>query len=84
MSDQWFPEDPDDFHRWVKPTPAPCPDCPCCSARLCETGNCLLMAGAADKDAVKGCPCDKTRLAIEAARQRKLAERSDGQTGDTQ
>lgn len=30
------PLPPDDFHTWAKPAPEPCPDCECCSDRLCR------------------------------------------------
>ena len=58
--------------EYVAPAPAACPHCPCCSARLCETGDCLTMAAAADKEIVKDCPCDAARLAIVAARAQAL------------
>jgi hypothetical protein len=53
-------------HRWVRPGSTPCPNCPCCSAALCEKARtdpweglreCAFHAARADWDTVKDCPC---------------------------
>ena len=61
MSDEaWFPEP---FGPIYEPPPAaPCPDCECCTARLCEKAvrfglHCAWFAGAADKEITARCPC---------------------------
>ncbi|MFF4179635.1 hypothetical protein [Streptomyces sp. NPDC001750] len=48
--------------EYVRPTQAPCPTCPCCSARLCETGRtsvmqCLGHVAVSVYADVAGCPC---------------------------
>lgn len=55
------PPPPDDFHTWAQPASEPCPDCPCCSARLCaraieKNSACHHEAGTGDYDVSK-CPC---------------------------
>ncbi|MFF4412149.1 hypothetical protein ACFYY8_06420 [Streptosporangium sp. NPDC001559] len=57
-----FPLDDPDDHQWVRPAPADCPDCDCCTAQLCEQGRvnsfgCVMVAQPADKERVHGCPC---------------------------
>lgn len=51
---------------YVRPASTPCPNCPCCSAALCEKAladpweglrDCATHAARADWDIVKGCPC---------------------------
>ncbi|PSK52405.1 hypothetical protein B0E38_04731 [Streptomyces sp. 111WW2] len=47
---------------YVRPAPAPCPDCDCCSAALCERGRtstfrCAGLAQEAHRALVYGCPC---------------------------
>lgn len=52
--------------EWVRPGGGPCPNCACCSKRLCQTAraaehevmrDCATHAGRADWDIVKDCPC---------------------------
>ncbi|CAL9608845.1 hypothetical protein SUDANB1_05583 [Streptomyces sp. enrichment culture] len=46
--------------EYVRPAPAACPDCACCSARLCERGRSSVhqCGGISDKpETVKDCPC---------------------------
>lgn len=51
-----------DHHRWVRPAADPCPDCVCCSARLCKRAitrdSACHLEGArgGDYDPSK-CPC---------------------------
>jgi hypothetical protein len=64
----WIPVEPvDDYHSWAKPAPDACPDCECCSKRLCENarandragrfdGACHLLGTSADFD-LSQCPC---------------------------
>ncbi|MFJ3097955.1 hypothetical protein [Streptomyces hydrogenans] len=62
-----------DGHRWMRLAPDDCPDCTCCSARLCAqakqqrdpmTGEpgvpCTWLAPSQDFDTVYGCPCTTT------------------------
>lgn len=57
------PPPPDDFHTWARPASPPCPDCECCSARLCTTakerGMACLQVGDQGPDVMdlRGCPC---------------------------
>lgn len=53
-------------HRWMKPAPNDCPNCPCCTLALCQKatatlGECFMYLGSnADdqvRDAVWDCPC---------------------------
>jgi hypothetical protein len=49
---------------YESPPAAPCPDCECCTARLCQKAvtaglSCVWFAGAADKEIVSGCPCSR-------------------------
>ncbi|MGV9271495.1 hypothetical protein ACWDRR_43415 [Kitasatospora sp. NPDC003701] len=61
--------DAPDGHTWQRPAPDDCPDCDCCTARLCAqaaqdtdpvTGTqgipCVWLAPS-DADTVRGCPC---------------------------
>lgn len=48
--------------EYVAPEPAPCPNCKCCTARLCARAEnahttCALTAVGDDVAIVKGCPC---------------------------
>jgi len=49
--------------EYLRPAQAPCPNCPCCSARLCEKGrNCVMQCHGhvADPETVaivSACPC---------------------------
>lgn len=59
------PPPPDDFHTWARPASAPCPDCLCCSARLCNSARaqqsfCDVVGSGADFDLGK-CPCVGSR-----------------------
>jgi hypothetical protein len=57
------PPPPDDFHTWARPAPADCPDCDCCSVRLCETakerGSSCRQAGDQGPGVMdlSDCPC---------------------------
>jgi hypothetical protein len=47
---------------YERPQGAPCPDCDCCTARLCETAesaglSCVQYAAAGDAEVDAGCPC---------------------------
>lgn len=69
-----------DFHTWIKPEAEPCPDCPCCSARLCEAGRqnalgCALLCDGNDWSTVRDCPCSAaTTEGTAAHRIRRLAQ----------
>ncbi|WP_052069735.1 hypothetical protein [Streptacidiphilus albus] len=57
----WYAEAGDE-HAWVRPVPGDCPNCGCCTARLCETGGksplgCAGHSTLAEKPAVSNCPC---------------------------
>jgi hypothetical protein len=59
------PPPPDDYHVWAKPAPEPCPDCDCCSRRLCATAleentACHFLGKSADFD-LAFCPCWRTQ-----------------------
>ncbi|WP_327384997.1 hypothetical protein [Streptomyces sp. NBC_01207] len=47
--------------EYVRPKPAACPDCQCCTAALCERGRSSVMEclglTADHRDVVRGCPC---------------------------
>ncbi|GAA4626701.1 hypothetical protein GCM10023196_036010 [Actinoallomurus vinaceus] len=50
-----------DFHTWVDPSAGPCPNCECCTERLCERGRkhafgCLGVA-TSGRELVRDCPC---------------------------
>ena len=52
---------PDDYHYWAKPVSDACPDCRCCSARLCATAKerdsfCDFVGTPGDLD-LSECPC---------------------------
>jgi hypothetical protein len=54
--------DAGDHHTWVRPAPGACPDCECCTARLCATGReswrgCAAYSTEADRATVADCPC---------------------------
>lgn len=66
MEDASF--EPPDGHRWLKAAPEDCPNCTCCSARLCKTAKtadigvlygigqqCAWISD--DYAATVGCPC---------------------------
>ena len=67
-----------DFHTWIKPEPPACPNCSCCSERLCELGRqhafgCGAVACAEDWVTVRGCPCSaETTEGTEAHRAAQL------------
>jgi hypothetical protein len=49
---------------YERPAGDPCPDCTCCTARLCEAGRkvvggCKSAAPTADREIVRGCPCGR-------------------------
>jgi len=75
-----IPLDDPDGHRWAmprQPEPDACPNCSCCTARLCEqaaekTTWCVRVASAADRDTVMNCPCSDQQ--IKAARAAYRAE----------
>lgn len=55
-----YPEPFDAEH--VRPTPAACTSCSCCSAQLCEEGRkvafgCAAQSSTEDKPLVQDCPC---------------------------
>lgn len=53
--------------EWVRPAAAPCPNCECCSARLCELAaskrlleqNCAYHGERSLWDQLIGCPCPR-------------------------
>lgn len=53
----------DDTHEWVRPPAPPCPDCGCCTARLCETARdrrvpcSTIGAPGPDGPNLNDCPC---------------------------
>ena len=56
------PTPPDDHHTWARPAPDGCPNCRCCSKRLCETakekGSFCDFVGAPGGDFdLSECPC---------------------------
>ena len=64
MTDLWRYLDPDSF-RLDRPAVRSCPDCQCCTARLCETARargstCEAEAGDRAADAAR-CPCQPAR-----------------------
>lgn len=55
------PPPPDDHHTWARPAPEACPDCDCCSARLCALAiekrtACHWEGRSGDFDLAE-CPC---------------------------
>lgn len=55
------PSDPVE-HVWVTPPSEPCPDCPCCSKRLCERAldrdaACHWEGGQSHGYDLRWCPC---------------------------
>lgn len=87
MSDPYAHGMPEgDFHSWVKPTAPDCPNCGCCSARLCERGRkhvvgCRAAVGTPEEqNIVRNCPCSaETTEGTEAHRaaQRRDAQRQE-------
>jgi hypothetical protein len=68
MTEPPFPEPfgPD----YVRPEGPPCPDCACCTARLCEagrevTGGCGHVGGT-NRDVVLACPCGTAPGSVDA------------------
>lgn len=63
MSYGWIPTNdpppPDDYHTWARPAGAPCPDCECCTDRLCgtaiEKNTACHWEGRGDR--LADCPC---------------------------
>jgi hypothetical protein len=63
----WEPDyslDAPEGHLWVKPAPEDCPDCSCCTARLCATAAekelpCwwVITNGGQGVEDVRNCPC---------------------------
>lgn len=62
------PPPPDDFHTWARPASEPCPDCDCCSKRLCQLaierdaagemdGACHMLSDASADFDLSECPC---------------------------
>jgi hypothetical protein len=70
MSDEtWFPEPFGPIYE--RPSGAPCPDCECCTLRLCQlaAGNDLPCSRQSDdSQTVAGCPCSATAAARAATR----------------
>jgi hypothetical protein len=69
----WFPEPFGPVYE--RPPGAPCPECGCCTLRLCQTAAgkdtpCAHQSG--DPQAVAGCPCAATAAA--RARTRVMLE----------
>ena len=60
----WFPEPFGPVYE--RPPGAPCPDCPCCTSRLCEKAAGKDMPCSYESDdpqGVAGCPCTDTAAA---------------------
>ncbi|MEV7011578.1 hypothetical protein [Streptosporangium sp. NPDC051022] len=83
------PVDAPDGHRWVRLAPAACPDCSCCTARLCEQGQknpfgCSALVAPGVKWTVQDCPCSAETTEGTAAheavqvRAARRAEQEDG------
>lgn len=58
-----------DHHTWVDAGRLPCPDCSCCTVRLCERGRehafgCQGVARAQDRETVRDCPCSSKTEAV--------------------
>jgi hypothetical protein len=83
MSDEgWFPERFGPIYE--RPPGAPCPDCECCTRRLCQlaAGNDIPCSQQSDDpQAVAGCPCASTAAA--RARTRTMREDEDDDEGGT-
>ena len=81
MSDEgWFPEPFGPIYE--RPPGAPCPDCECCTLRLCQiaAGKDILCSHQSDDpQAVSGCPCSAT--AVARARTRTMREDDDDEGG---
>ncbi len=61
---------------YERPAPEPCPDCECCSLRLCEKAkaehtSCAAQSG--EPRLVAGCRCTAGRQAVEKARAERQA-----------
>jgi hypothetical protein len=82
MSDEgWFPEPFGPIYE--KPPGAPCPDCECCTLRLCQIAaskDTPCSHQSDDPGTVTGCPCSATAAA--RARTRTTHEDDEGGTGD--
>lgn len=55
-----------DYHSWVRPAGADCPDCECCTQALCAVGRTVLdgcegTASWASRELVRGCPCSSAQ-----------------------
>jgi hypothetical protein len=67
---EWIPVEPvGDHHSWAIPASEPCPDCECCSRRLCERAReknsaCHWEATGSDFDLSK-CPCWRTVATVQ-------------------
>ena len=61
MSDLSPLEDPEG-HRWVRPQSAPCPNCPCCRAFVCERKEWAKYPAAGPQRRWRPCPCDAASL----------------------
>lgn len=73
------PLPPDDFHTWARPAPPECPDCGCCSERLCrkaiEDNSACHWLGRSEDFELSKCPCWRPDS---PARVRLAAETSEG------
>ena len=74
LSTQWIEDhtlDAPDGHMWVRPVDD-CPNCGCCTRRLCEKAvatvlDCLTWIDDADGETrarVRACPCSKAPHAL--------------------
>lgn len=86
------PLDDPDGHWWLSPAQPACPDCDCCTARLCERGRrhpfrCISIATAADpavRARIRVCPCSAettSGTAAYAAAQVRAARRAEQKGG---
>lgn len=69
----WFPEPFGPVYEM--PPGAPCPECECCTLRLCQSAagkDTICSHVSSDPQAVRGCPCTATAEA--RGRCRALAE----------
>ncbi|MGW3570173.1 hypothetical protein ACWDSL_40985 [Streptomyces sp. NPDC000941] len=63
--------------EYVRPTPADCPNCGCCTARLCAKGRtsplvCIGHVNGDTKETVAACPCSAESTPGTAAHTAKL------------
>lgn len=63
--------------EYVRPTPADCPNCDCCTARLCKKGNahpfgCIGITSGDARTTVAACPCSSESTPGTAAHTAKL------------